>query len=102
MKKLLLTMCAMGVFAMPSFAVITSGGFIYDDSTIPGFWSNQAKTSPKTGTATCLNVWYIVQTGECGLNDAMKNGGVKQLHHYDVQTKNIIGIAKKTLVVYGE
>jgi hypothetical protein len=44
-----------------------------------------------------------IATGDASIEAAMKNGGIKKVHHVDTQVKNILGIyAEYITIVYGE
>jgi hypothetical protein len=64
--------------------------------------SNATSASAKVGTATCEAI-IGVATGDCGLEAAMKNGGIKKVHYVDSKVKNVLGIyVEYTLIVHGE
>ena len=75
-------------------------GFIYQDGTTPG-GGYTATPANKTGTTTCRSYFHIVGLGDCSVQTAMKNGGIKVLAGYDVHKKNIIGIQKITTRAWG-
>jgi len=102
MKKIL------GLVALMAFAGLYSPanaepvfGFIYKNTT-EAFGAASKKEAKKVGCATCTSYFGLVGLGECGINDAVKNGGIKALGFYDVHTKNILGYKKVTVKAYGE
>ncbi len=59
--------------------------------------------SEKVGTAECTSVLTLVTTGDASIETAMKNGGIRKIHHVDWEVQNILGvIGKYKVVVYGE
>ena len=99
MKKFacLLALC----FVLAQAPAAKADGLLYTESTLPSDTSLQTKYSSKKGEATCYNVLGLVEWGNCGLNKAMKNGGINQLHHYDVNQNGWIFFKKVTTQVYG-
>ena len=63
-----------------------------------------ADSASKIGTASCSSYVWLVTTGDCSINAAMKDGGITKVHHMDVQTVSyFLGIYKKvTAIAYGE
>ncbi len=58
---------------------------------------------PKRGSASAVNVLGLVAVGDCGLNAAMTNGGIKKAHYADYDYFNLFFFFQKTtLNVYGE
>ena len=99
MKKILLTMGLLGVFALSASAEYL-GGFIYNGATTPGGGYTSVVAS-KQGSATCKNIWYIVAVEDCSVRAAMKNGGIRSLAGYDVQRENILGFQTITTKAWG-
>jgi hypothetical protein len=76
-------------------------GALYTNVKGPVLATSQS-TSPKTGTATCEAVIGIA-TGDCSLDAAMKEGGIKKVHYVDSKVKNVLGIyVEYTTIVHGE
>lgn len=62
-----------------------------------------ATTFSKEGKAEATNILGLIQTGDCSITEAMKNGGITRVHHVDVQITNVLMLyAKKITIVYGE
>lgn len=62
-----------------------------------------ASESPKVGTAECKSYFGLVATGDASIDAAMKNGGIKKVHHVDWEANNILGIiGTYKIIVYGE
>jgi TRL-like protein family len=58
--------------------------------------------TPKVGRSEAWGI-LVFATGDASISAAMANGGIKQIHHVDQETTNILGIyAKYVTVVYGE
>lgn len=65
------------------------------------FVDNSVKPA-KVGEATATGI-ICFSEGDCSIAAAMKNGGIKKIHHVDYKTKSILGIiASQTTLVYGE
>ena len=76
-------------------------GLIYEHATEPGGGASD-EAPAKSGCASCRSWWGLVATGQCGIKDAMRNGGIEELAFYDTITKNILGVKKFTVKAYGE
>lgn len=62
-----------------------------------------ASTFSKEGKAESSNILGLINTGDCSVTEAMKNGGITKIHHVDIQTVNYLGLFGKTIChVYGE
>lgn len=94
LSALFVSGCAVGVKAP-----IVGG--IYTSTKGPEFaTSNGAST--KTGTATCEAILGIA-TGDCSIDAAMKDGGIKKIHFVDSKLKDVLGIyVEYTTIVHGE
>jgi hypothetical protein len=58
--------------------------------------------SSKVGTAEAQGV-ILFAFGDCSIEAAMKNGGIKRIHHVDTEELSVLGIyVKQTVRVYGE
>ena len=76
---------------------------IYADVKGPGIVVDNRAGQSKVGTATAKSILGIVATGDASIAEAMKQGGIKKVHHTDYHTTNMFGIiAETTIVVYGE
>jgi hypothetical protein len=60
--------------------------------------------SAKVGMASCESFLWIVATGDCSVNAALKNGKINKIHHVDTEIQAyVLGLYEKiTTVVYGE
>jgi hypothetical protein len=57
----------------------------------------------KTGEASCSNILGLIAIGDCGIQAAMKAGGLSKIHSVDVKYMNILGLyAKRTTIIAGE
>ncbi|KAF0221283.1 MAG: hypothetical protein FD174_421 [Geobacteraceae bacterium] len=76
-------------------------GGIYTNTTGPEMATSNIAGS-KTGTSTCEAILGIA-TGDCSIETAMKNGGIKKIHFVDSKVKNVLGIyVEYTTKVHGE
>ena len=61
------------------------------------------KQGSKTGSADTISILGLVAVGDCSLNEAIKNGGLKEAYYADYEYLNILGIFQKVTVnVIGE
>jgi len=58
----------------------------------------------KTGEAQCSAVLGLISTGDCSVQAAMNNGGIKKVHHIDYRHTCFLGgvFWGYTTIVYGE
>ena len=62
-----------------------------------------AETATKEGRSSCWSVLFLVAFGDCGIDEAMKNGQLNKAHHVDNQSFNFFFLAMKyETIVYGE
>jgi hypothetical protein len=85
----LLTGCgAAGLLARPAPGLVTG---------------NEAPDQLKEGAAQATSILGVIAWGDAGISAAMADGGIKKIHHVDVDTFNVLGIyATYTIKVYGE
>lgn len=75
-------------------------GFIYKNATEAGSGFSNAGAYKK-GTATCKSYFGFVGLGNCSVNEAAKEGKIKNVTYYDVHTRNILGFKTVTVNAYG-
>ena len=102
MKKLLagaaLAACATGC-VMPQAPI---GAPIAIDVQGPMSYVDNSVKPVKVGTASAKGIILYVD-GDASIAAAMKNGGIKKVHHIDTKSRNILGIVGEyTTMVYGE
>ncbi|MGR6034091.1 MAG: TRL domain-containing protein [Candidatus Nitrosoglobus sp.] len=57
----------------------------------------------KKGEATCQSILSLVATGDCSIEAAKENGGIRKVSHVDWDVENILGImGTYKVTVYGE
>lgn len=58
----------------------------------------------KRGEASAIAVFGLISSGDAGIQAAMQNGGITQIHHVDYDTTLVLfGLFHKlTTIVYGE
>lgn len=83
---------AMGLFyTNASYPVTATGTTVSDLSKL------------KSGKADLINVLYIVEVGDAGIDTAVKNAGIKKVSFIDINEKTyFIFFRKLTTTVYGE
>ncbi len=78
------------------------GGF-YSEVTAPLSTEGPIQTGTKSGEASSKSILGLVATGDCSIQAAARNGGLKKIDHVDYRYKNILGILQETtVIVYGE
>lgn len=96
---LLLTGCgAAGINAWPA------PGFIFAQESGPLMVTdNELPDECKEGTAQAMSILGWIGLGDASIHTAMMDGGIKKVHHVDMDSFNILGIyATYTVKVYGE
>jgi hypothetical protein len=57
----------------------------------------------KEGKAICSSFMFLISTGDCSVNAAMKNGKIARVSYMDWEVDNVFGLqGTYTLHVYGE
>jgi hypothetical protein len=82
-------------------------GALYQGTTMPSLdleVQSDANVKPsKTGEASCSSILGLIAIGDCGIQAAMKAGGISKVHSADVKYMNVLGLyAKQTLIISGE
>lgn len=78
-----------------------SMGAAYTDVKWPMFvTSNELGTKQATGVAR--NWFGFVATGDVSIERLANQAGIREIHHVDVRTKNIMGVGTLTVTVHGE
>ena len=98
------------------FAVLATtillGGCAATVSPVTGFWYTNvegpvtATSAPdeatRVGRASATSVLGIIATGNASIQQAARNGGIREIHHVDFEAQSYIGVlAEFTVVVYG-
>ncbi len=99
MKKIAIVVFLLMMFTQIS--TVKAEGLLYTESIFPVDTAQQTANSSKMGEGTCYNVLGLVEWGNCGLQAAMKNGKMSQIHHYDIEKSGWIFFKKITTQVYG-
>lgn len=100
MKKLIV----ISGIAILTFGCAAAGmnGWLYTGVTEPVNATNTAQGTKK-GEASCLNVLGIVAAGNCSIDEAAKNGGIKVIKTVDKKRSSVLGLyVKETTIVTGE
>ena len=78
-------------------------GGIYTEVKAPLSVGANAGGSAKVGTAMAKTILGWVATGDASIEAAMKNGGIRKIHHVDYHAKSILFFyGEFTTTVYGE
>lgn len=104
MKKMALAISALALaVSIPLSAMANEPvtGFIFKEAVQAGGGSGSVNIH-KTGCAECKSYFGIVALGNCSITQAMKNGKINNLSHYDEEIVNILGFKKITVKAYGQ
>jgi hypothetical protein len=102
-NSLILAVCA-------AFITLFTTGCATGDRPIAGIYTNssydiQGTTGPlanlKVGTAEAKNYFGLVGLGDCSIDTATKNGGIKDIKYIDRSLMTILGFSTITTKVYG-
>ena len=100
--KLIVAMIALCGFVLGGCATYLPGGSIYTGVQGPiGTAAGNVKYS-KVGKASAKSVLGFVAFGDCSIQTAVKNGGIKKIKYIDWDVDNILGIGTYTTTVYGD
>ncbi len=67
------------------------------------YYGPQATTAAKVAKVTTTNILGIIATGDASLEAAMREAGIKKVHHVDQEVTSILGLwSTYSIYVYGE
>ena len=102
MKKLLLTLIALGLSLNCAFAVGLNSnayfdkGLIISGSTFPQSVSNEINNidskniqNLKTGVSVKRNILGLIELGDAGIQQAAKQGGITKIHYVDISVNKV-------------
>lgn len=85
--------------------VVPPIGLWYNSTTFPvdiKFGPNN-DIGPQMGTAKSASVLGLISWGDCSVEQAAKNGGIKQIDHVDARLFNVLGVySEYETMVYGK
>ena len=104
-----LTVLALILFS----ALASSGCALYSTPLVGGIYTNVKSPSSivvvatgpgtKTGRSECVSYLGLVAKGDCGIEAAMKNGGIGSITHIDHEFYTVLGIySTYTTVITGD
>ena len=67
-------------------------GGIYTEVNLPVAAGEGAGAASKVGTAQCTSILGMVATGDCSIEAARSNGGIRTIRYVDWEAKNILGV----------
>lgn len=107
MKKVVryLVFALFSVTLFSGCAIVQSpvAGGIYTEVKAPLSASGNAASASKVGTAMAKTILGWIATGDASIEAAMKNGGIRKIHHVDYEAKSILFFyGEFTTIVYGE
>jgi hypothetical protein len=85
---------ALGVVGMLmgcAATMIPVGGW-YTGIRVPITATSNSGASTKTGEARCISILSLIAVGDCSIDAAMKNGGIKKVNHVDWDAMNVLGV----------
>lgn len=83
---------------MPPMGAITS-----ISAPLSAEYSPETTVSTRSGRASTFAVLGLVSVGDCSIEAAARDGGLRQVNHADYSYLNILGIWQRfTVKVYGE
>ena len=91
----------LGALAVGACAGDRPVGFLYYGASIPEGGTSEVAVT-KNGEATCTSVLAMVATGDCSIQAAKAQGGIKRVAYVDRKVENILGFGKFTTIVYGD
>ncbi|MBW2644830.1 MAG: TRL-like family protein [Deltaproteobacteria bacterium] len=101
-KVLSLTAVLVAMAFLAGCASVYPIGVAYTEVKLPAEATGAAKAL-KVWTSECISVLSLVAIGDASIEAAMKNGGIKKIHHVDWDAKNILGLfGQYKTTVYGE
>ncbi len=67
------------------------------------YYGPQATSNAKVAKVTATNILGLIATGDASLEAAMRESGIKKVHHIDQEVTSILGLwSTYTIYVYGE
>jgi hypothetical protein len=91
----------LGALAVGACATDRPVGFLYYSASIPEGGTSEVPAT-KNGEATCTSIFALVALGDCSIQAAKSQGGIKRVAYVDRKVENVLGFGKFTTVVYGE
>lgn len=89
---------------LPGFYTV---GTLYTSVKTPAsaiaYYGPQATSNAKVAKVTATNILGLIATGDASLEAAMRESGIKKIHHVDQEVTSILGLwSTYTIIVYGE
>jgi TRL-like protein family len=93
----------LGALAVGACASDRPIGFLYYGASIPEGGTSEVAAGTKSGEATCTSILILVAMGDCSIQAAKSQGGIKRVAYVDRKVENILGVyGKYTTIVYGD
>jgi len=109
MKRVLLLMLAVVICVGAAGCYVTPvqppRGWIVSNVKAPLSADNQGVSvvASKTGTAKVENYLGIISVGDCSIEEATKDVGIKKISYVDYEYFNVLGVYQRfTIIVYGD
>lgn len=107
MKKFYMAFVVLAALSVSACGVIPNNTSIFSpiavDAASPGVYFANSDVRPlKRGEATQTGI-VLYSSGDASIEAAMKNGGIKKVHHVDYKTTTYFFLyTKQTTIVWGE
>jgi poly(3-hydroxybutyrate) depolymerase len=92
----------LGALAVGACASDRPVGYIYYGAAIPEGGTSEVAAGTKSGEATCTSIFALVALGDCSIQAAKSEGGIKRVAYVDRKVENVLGFGKFTTIVYGD
>ena len=102
-NSLVIAVCAVSIALFSTGCATTDRpiGGIYTESSYDIQGTSGQLANLKVGTAEAKNYFCVVGLGDCSIDAATKNGGIKDIKYIDRSIKTILGYSTITTKVYG-
>jgi len=91
--KLYLLIASAAALTMSGCAAMhPAAGALYSDLKTPITASSSAAATKEGVSDKCTSILGLIATGDCSIENAKANGGIKDVSSVDYKSKNILGI----------
>lgn len=102
MNKIIIAAIALTSTTLAGCATSVPVGGLYTNLSLP-VTATEGATSSKRGEASCQSILGLIAQGDCSIDAAKKNGGIRKVSHVDWDANNILGIiGNYKVTVHGE
>ena len=102
MKRILAVLAITALLGGCAATVSPVTGFWYTNVNGPITATGAPDEATRVGRAAATSVLGIIATGDASIQQAARNGGIREIHHVDFEAQSYFGVlAEFTVVVYG-